>query len=114
VNENSSDVKPVAVAGTHDEFSEGEVFAFEEGFNSMDGGPDSMLEDLDFDLENSSSSNDFGPIYVPSSYDDMLELWLDLSKSNLSASKSRSDGNISQVAYTYKYSLSPYGRRVPF
>ena len=97
VNENLSDAKPAAVAGTHDEFSEGEVFAFEEGFNSMDGGPDSMLEDLDFDLETSSSSLDFGPIYVPSSYDDMLELWLDLSKSNSSASKSRSDGNISQV-----------------
>ena len=78
-----------------EEFAEGEVFAFEEGGVgfSVDG-PDSQLEDLDFDLE----SQEFGPIYVPSSYDDLMELWFDLSKNTACPPKNRSEGNISQVS----------------
>ena len=83
-----------------EEFAEGEVFAFEEGGVGFGGDPigDSMSQDLEFDLE----CQEFGPIYVPSSYDDMLELWVDLSKCSSGSNKNRSEGNISQVIYQKK------------
>ena len=96
-----SDLKAGSAATTttpHEEFAEGEVFAFEEGgvgFGS-DGVADSMLDDLELDLD-TSKGQEFGPIYVPSSYDDIIELWVDLSRNNSSSTKNRSEGNISQV-----------------
>ena len=84
---------------TAEEFTEGEVFAFEEGFGG-DGLESSKLEDLDFDLEVHQCEK-FGPIYVPSSYDDLMELWLEMSKTNSCQQKNRSDGNISQVRKFY-------------
>ena len=94
--ETNPEPKP-GMSSSIEEFAEGEVFAFEDGYGGGDG-LDSRLEDLDFDLER-PNHNEFGPIYVPSSYDDLMELWLDLSKLNCgqSSGKTRPDGNISQV-----------------
>jgi hypothetical protein len=55
-----------------DEFAEGEVFAFEEGGPGFGDGFDPSTEELDFTLESQSES---APIFVPSSYDDLMELW---------------------------------------
>lgn len=55
-------------------------------------------ENLDFELEGSSSA---GPIYVPSSYDNLVEFWLETMGPAMTSNqhnKNKSDGgNISQV-----------------